>query len=117
MAIRLAGVRRLSSWIETTSRFEPRPPLDETAVRRLGTCVAIAARNTLPNTCLHRSLTLGWLLRRRGVLCKIRFGARRGPAGLEAHAWVEWNGRVQMDDGIVSDEYEPLDWPLVSGRR
>jgi hypothetical protein len=52
--------------------------------------VRVAARyGPCPATCLHQSLTLWWLLRRRGIASTLRIGVRKEANRLEAHAWVE----------------------------
>lgn len=48
--------------------------------------------------CLARSLALQSMLERRGLTgSAIRVGVRGAPAGLSAHAWVEWDGHVLGD--------------------
>jgi Transglutaminase-like superfamily len=65
------------------------------AVARL---VGIAAASfPLRVGCLHRSLVLWWLLRRNGVACELRLGARNEPGPFEAHAWVQFGG-VALND-------------------
>ena len=60
------------------------------AVARL---VAVASRYCVVSVaCLHRSLVLWWLLRRRGIASQIRIGVRSPGDGFEAHAWVECAG-------------------------
>ena len=51
----------------------------------------------LPNgTCLPQALA-GWvMLRRRSVPAVVRLGARYGPAALDAHAWLEHDGRIVL---------------------
>jgi hypothetical protein len=82
---------------------DPALPIDPqtaaTRVLQVAHVVAMASRHTpTPNSCLHRSLALWWLLRRRGFDSHLRFGARRQQSGFEAHAWVEHNGVVVFDD-------------------
>jgi len=61
-----------------------------------------AARHLfLPTNCLERSLVLCWLLERRGIDSRLRFGARKQGGRFEAHAWVE------VDGSVVNDVYEP----------
>lgn len=43
-------------------------------------------------TCLHRSLTLWWLLGRQGIASELRIGVRKEQGRFEAHAWVEREG-------------------------
>ena len=50
-------------------------------------------------TCLHRSLTLWWLLRRQGIASELRIGVRMQEGRFEAHAWVEYKG-VALNDGL-----------------
>lgn len=58
--------------------------------------------------CLTRSLALWSLLGHQGIDCSLRFGARPGPDGLLAHAWVELNGVVLNDTPDVVQRFPPL---------
>ena len=55
-----------------------------------------------PATCLVQALAAGVMLRRRGLACRLRLGVRTragaGGARLEAHAWVECDGRIAIGD-------------------
>jgi hypothetical protein len=75
---------------------------------------AVSRHGIVPTTCLHRSLALWWLLRRRGVGARLRLGARRSDGVFDGHAWVELEGTVLNDREGVTDEYVPLPW-LLSG--
>jgi len=87
------------------------PEAASTRVLQVARVVAMASRHTpTPNSCLHRSLALWWLLRRRGFDSHLRFGARRQPGGFEAHAWVEHNGVVVFDDLVPDRDYVRLSW-------
>jgi hypothetical protein len=57
-----------------------------------------AAWSLFHPTCLHRSLTLWWLLRRQGIASELRIGVRMEQGRFEAHAWVERAG-VALNDG------------------
>jgi hypothetical protein len=75
---------------------------------------AAAARNPFNPTCLPRSLTLWWMLRRRRMDCQLRLGVRKADAGVEAHAWVEARGQVLNDSPDVRDRFtafDPVQWP------
>lgn len=56
----------------------------------------------LPATCLVQALAAGVMLRRRGLACRLRLGVRTregdSRAGLEAHAWIECDGRIAIGD-------------------
>lgn len=43
-------------------------------------------------TCLEESLTLWYLLGKRGIAASVRIGVRKLAEKFEAHAWVEWQG-------------------------
>lgn len=61
--------------------------------------VAVAARQYSPRwaNCLKRSLVLWYLLRRQGISSDLRIGVRREQGEFQAHAWVEYQGRVLND--------------------
>ena len=104
-----AVLRRFVTSSDRAAAFDP-----ETASARVGRIayiVAMASRHTpMQNSCLHRSLTLWWLLRRRGFDSHVRFGARRQQSGFEAHAWVEHRGVVVFDDLVPDRDYVRLSW-------
>jgi hypothetical protein len=62
--------------------------------------VAIVAARVPPATCLVQALAAGAMLQRRGLACELRLGVRNrtaeGGAAIEAHAWVECDGRVAV---------------------
>lgn len=64
---------------------------------RLVWAVMVASRYVPLATCLTQALALQWLLRRSGHASRVYLGARKNPTRkLEAHAWVECEGRVVM---------------------
>lgn len=71
-----------------------------------------AAGSLVPGaTCLPKAHAAASLLRRRGVRPRIRIGVRRGQGdGLEAHAWVEVDGRP-VTGGDAAAGYVPLRGP------
>jgi hypothetical protein len=76
--------------------------------------VNAAARNAwTPSTCLEKSLTLWWLLRRRGLISELRIGARKINEKFEAHAWVERNGTAINEPQAAHRHYAPFD-PTLS---
>src|SRR5512143_3670455 len=91
----LVGARLALPWI----RFAAAPatgiatPEDVARARAVARLVAIAAaRLPFPTTCLHRSLVLWTLLRRRDIAACLHLGARMS-AGFGAHAWVACGGQ------------------------
>lgn len=95
---------RLALWTapfqSVRERFPPLAPAtaiqgEQAIVRRWATAVGRAARLVPDASCLTKALTLCTVLRRRGIGCEVKIGVRRREgADLEAHAWVEHDGRV-----------------------
>lgn len=65
----------------------------------------------VPSTCLHRALALVWLLRASGLAAVLRIGVRPGDGSLAAHAWVEHEGVVLLDED--ASRFVPFDAPIV----
>lgn len=60
-------------------------------------------------TCLEKSLTLWWLLRREGIASSVRIGARKSSGKFEAHAWVERDGIALNEPGDAHRHYATFD--------
>jgi len=99
------SLARLAPVVRGASRVRPGEHISLTAW-----AVAVASRHhLLPARCLERSLTLRYLLARRGVDSVLRIGARRDGQQLEAHAWVEVEGRAVAESGTVEQDFPPLE--------
>ncbi|MHB8525656.1 MAG: lasso peptide biosynthesis B2 protein [Candidatus Acidiferrales bacterium] len=70
---------------------------------------AASRHGLVRGNCLSKSITLWWLLRRRGIPVRLRLGARRTGDQFEAHAWVELDGRVINDSEDVRTRYSPFE--------
>jgi hypothetical protein len=68
---------------------------------------AIASFYPLKATCLKKSLVLFRILRRRGVQVELRLGVAKRDGEFMSHAWLEWQGRTLLGQGIT-DRYTPL---------
>lgn len=80
------------------------------SVDRIVWAVGVADRYVPRGTCLTRALATRRLLGRAGRSARLRLGVARSPGGsLEAHAWVECDGRTVM--GALADlvRFEPLE--------
>lgn len=75
---------------------EPQRPSPE----RVAYCVGLAARtNVFDSTCLKKALVLYALLTRQGFDAQLLIGAAKATKGqLDAHAWLECQGKVLMGD-------------------
>jgi hypothetical protein len=82
---------------------------NEELMGRLVWATAAAARHHLYDMrCLPRALCLRWLLGRHGIESDLRIGVSRQDEGLDAHAWVEWQGRPVGEDPAVARRFAPL---------
>jgi hypothetical protein len=67
-------------------------------------------------TCLVRALTIQILMARRGIPVEVVFGAKFGTTKkFEAHAWVEYRGRILIGDGPEVREMRVLRREVVPG--
>jgi hypothetical protein len=68
------------------------------------------------STCLEKSLALCWLLRRQGIACELRIGARKVQGKFEAHAWVERDGNALNEPQQEHRHYAAFDaaFPLAN---
>ena len=78
---------------------------------------AAANHSPIRAACLTRSLTLWWLLRRRGIAGDLRIGVSNDTGEFEAHAWVEYEGTVINDSVASVQRFAAFDEALLrSGR-
>jgi hypothetical protein len=118
LGLRLYGFNRwyerLRQWGERPSKRALAPVETTEQAQRVGRIVNVVARYGLfRGNCLHRSLTLWWLLRQRGAQPDLRIGARRREGRFEAHAWVEWRGVVLNDSPDVGRQYAPFEQAIL----
>lgn len=112
VVVRVIGFNRLQQRIARTTPRRSRA--EATAATHLRTCVVSVNRVKrfsvlgLRGNCLSQSLALTWLLRRRGLSPTLRLGARLIDGQFDAHAWVEYDGRVLNDTQDVGARFTPL---------
>ena len=83
----------------------------ETSPERVVWAVAVASRYVPGVKCLASALVTQVLLARRGYAAQVRLGISRGEGGqLEAHAWVEDQGKILIGD--LKDLSRYLTFPL-----
>jgi hypothetical protein len=90
------------------------PPDAEARVGETVRMVDLAtARLPVRSACLSQSLVLWSLLGAQGVASEIRFGVRAGGERLDAHAWVEVDGRPLNETPERVRAYSALQHPGV----
>jgi hypothetical protein len=77
--------------------------------QRLQSLIGVASRlHLLPMTCLIRALTLHWMLDRRGIPSRLCIGANKMRERVNAHAWVEIQGRAIGEHETVNERFSVL---------
>jgi hypothetical protein len=122
LSLRIRGFRATQAALQgfsIPSKTEKRvgaQAMDAGRVQMAVRMVNAAARYGLGSTCLEKSLTLWWLLRREGIVSSVRIGARKASGKFEAHAWVERDGAALNEPGAEHRHYATFDaaFPLQS---
>lgn len=93
----------LSRWTAGRAEF---PPSEADQIHHTARMVQAAVAYAWPRpNCLDHSLTLWFLLGRRGIASELVFGVRRAEGALDAHAWVAYQGTVLNDTPDVAERY------------
>lgn len=93
LLLRRRGLQATASWLAIRSDVAAQPPDTDRCNRMAKSVSLVSNRPLIGASCLPRSLTIWFLLRRQGVDADIVIGA--GPSQndeLPAHAWVEVDG-------------------------
>ena len=115
LSLRIRGFRATQAALQDfsiPSKAEKRvgeQAMDAGPVQMAVRMVNAAARYGLGSTCLEKSLTLWWLLRREGIVSSVRIGARKTSGKFEAHAWVERDGGALNEPGAEHRHYATFD--------
>ena len=120
IGLRFFGFRR---WKVLIDKFSPTPsfsqslPADlqrEAALRAVRAVRSVELHGLTNPNCLERSMTLWWLLRRRGIDGELHIGGRIEGGRFKAHAWVELRGEVLNDGAEVHQHYARFDAPIAA---
>jgi hypothetical protein len=88
---------------------QPQATATSATIKRLCRLVGMAGRYHLyPMSCLRQSLALQWLLGRCGIVADLRFGVRKEVDGLDAHAWLEYEGQPIGEPQATAVHFTPL---------
>lgn len=110
LGLRVLGFERTRSLISAFGEPVFRGA-DPQRARAMAKMVALAARyGPYRTSCLRKALALRWMLARAGIPAELRLGVRRGAgARVEAHAWVESEGVVLLDESDVDERFARFD--------
>ena len=82
---------------------------DRPSAGRIAWAVGVASRYVPAATCLSQALAARILLKQQGYPARLCIGVARGERGqLEAHAWVESQGRIIVGNSQDLSHYTPL---------
>jgi hypothetical protein len=121
----LLGMVRLGLWLLPFQTFrrllaqltQARAALqegDHAAIQQVVWAVTMASQYVPAATCLTQALTTQVLLSRRGHPASLRIGVARGDAGgLQAHAWVECQGKIVIGGAQALSRFTPF--PALDG--
>jgi hypothetical protein len=112
LSLRLRGMEPTSRFLATHSHGEARAARPGEAEQVADAVRLVSSRRAIGSTCLARSLTLWYLLRRRGIDAQLALGTRTDsdePSGLAAHAWVEVDGGAVREPDDIGDRFPRLD--------
>ena len=100
--LRWGGLKSVRAALERL----PVPSIRSPALaREISRLVAAAARHgPLRSKCLATALAVQWMLRKHGLVSELRIGVR-GTGPLMAHAWVEHDGVVLIEEPGVHDRF------------
>ena len=104
-------LERLANALGTRPRMTDDPAAEVRVAARLFD--RAARRCPCPTSCMHRSLVLWWLLRRRGFASRLLIGVHKEAGCFEAHAWVECLGSVLNDPDDLHRQFAPFADPIL----
>jgi hypothetical protein len=81
---------------------------------RIVQLVAAASRCVPGAHCLVRAVAAQLLLARAGHLAEMRIGVRKQGDGLDAHAWLEYQGTALREDKAQLDSFVPFETRITS---
>ena len=109
-------LQRLLDRCVPLANVRKRHAADFGAISAVNWAVTAVSARFPPATCLVQALAAAAMLRRRGHACQLRIGVRThgiaAGARLEAHAWVECDGRVAIGDVAYLSELAVLASPV-----
>ena len=119
-ALGLRGSMRLLAWLARRPGSGAIPPeplayaLDVAALTR-----AVSAYSPFRARCLEHSITVWYLLRRKGVAGELVLGTRLRGDAVDHHAWVTLGGRIVTEVQSPGWEYVPFPGAgdLLAGKR
>ncbi len=106
LGLKLLGFRRWQAVFQRLLKNNLPPNIDVQNAQGIARIVNIAAAHGIFKAlCLPRSMTLWWMLSRRGIASELRIGVRKEGEVFAAHAWLECQGIVLNDSAEVGTDF------------
>lgn len=116
LGLRFWSFAALRRWLESLHAVPPSASAGLPVATILWAVEVVSWRMPGGVKCLARALTTQTLLRRRGWKTDLRIGVAKAENGqLEAHAWVEHDGRILIGGMPGFSRFQPL--PTLEKRR
>jgi Transglutaminase-like superfamily len=104
LGLRVFGFRRWQAALEKL--LAKRQPNSAIATAPdIARVVNLASAQMFRAVCLPRSMTLWWMLGRRGIASELRIGVRKEADIFTAHAWLECQGIILNDSAEVGTDF------------
>ncbi len=108
LGLQVLGFRRWQAVLERLIATVPQRT-DAAAInaaQSIARVIGIAAAHGIYRAvCLPRSMTLWWMLGRRGIASELRIGVRKEAGTFTAHAWLECQGIVLNDSAEIGTDF------------
>ena len=120
-ALILLGLVRLGLWLLPFQRLQrllaqisninpQNQNNNQTSINKIIWAVETSSRYLPGVKCLARALTAQALMSRHGYSCQLRIGVAKGESGkLEAHAWIESQGKVVIGSLADLSRFVPME--------
>lgn len=108
LAVHTIKFRRTVNLLKALSNKEPYSGIDELKIVGRHSNYFFLYHKQLPllGKCLARSLSLWFLLRRKGIETDLKFGTKKDGTELLAHAWIEYKGKPLITDAESTAGYD-----------
>ena len=112
MILRMKGFNWTRSYVQAKgSKKTPARPADQIPVAENVTRLVSLTANNLPvkAKCLKRCLVSQWILGGKGIHADLIIGVNKSGPDLDAHAWLELDGKVINESQNNRDGYKVMD--------
>lgn len=107
IGIRTFGFKRTVRFLEYFAREKKKPSeRPQVLINRHSNYLYLFKKNfPFFGKCLAHSLSLWFILKKKGVSTDLRFGMKKQEGGLLAHAWLEFEGKPLASKSELEEDY------------